>query len=58
MYGVAESPYCTPETNVTLYVNYAELKTKQNKTNKNPEEGGKTLCPKKENRFMRLERGL
>ena len=25
IHGIAESLYCTPETNVTLYVNYAEI---------------------------------
>ena len=29
MYGVIESIYCTPETNVTLYVNYTGIKTKK-----------------------------
>ena len=26
MYRVVESLYCTPETNITLYVNYLEFK--------------------------------
>ena len=32
MYGSVESPYHTPETNITLCLNYTETKTKQNKT--------------------------
>ena len=27
MYGSVESLYCTPETNITLYVNYTGIKT-------------------------------
>ena len=26
IYGIVESLYCTPETNITLYVNYAGTK--------------------------------
>ena len=26
VYEIVESPYCTPETNITLYVNYIEIK--------------------------------
>ena len=26
MYGIVESMYCTPETNITLYVNYTQIK--------------------------------
>ena len=28
MYRIVESLYCTPETNITLYVNYTEIKIK------------------------------
>ena len=28
-YGSVESVYCTSEANVTLYVNYTEIKTKK-----------------------------
>ena len=28
MYGIVESLHCTPETNVTLYVNYTGIKIK------------------------------
>ena len=27
MYRIVESLYCTPETNITLYVNYTLIKT-------------------------------
>ena len=28
MYRIVESLYCTPETNITLYVNYTGIKIK------------------------------
>ena len=28
MYRIVESVYCTPETNITLYVNYTRIKIK------------------------------
>ena len=29
MYRIVESPYCTPEINITLYVNYPGIKIKK-----------------------------
>ena len=29
MYGIVESLYCTPETNITPYVNYIGIKKKK-----------------------------
>ena len=29
MYRIVESLYCTPETNITLYVNYTGIKIKK-----------------------------
>ena len=34
MYGMAESLYCTPDTNMTLYVNYTGIKIKKKEKNK------------------------
>ena len=34
MYKIVESLYCTPDTNITLYVHDTEIKIKQIKTNK------------------------
>jgi len=34
MYGSVESLYCTPETNVTLYINYIEIKIKKKIVNR------------------------
>ena len=28
MYGIVESLYCTPETNITLFINYTGVKIK------------------------------
>ena len=34
MYRIVESLYCTPETNITLYVNYIGIKVKTKKKGK------------------------
>lgn len=37
MYGIAESLYCTPETNITVYVNCSSIK--KNNSSKIPING-------------------
>ena len=36
MYRIVESLYCTPETNITLDINYISIFFKKNKINKIP----------------------